>query len=282
MNRFDLALVRDAGISGRECPDPAAGHGRLTSRATRVLRLLRIGLHIAWGVVIAALVFPFAGRAGRRALVRRWSCQVLDILAVSLRVRGQPPQLATAPTLLVANHVSWLDIIALNAVLPVRFVAKSEVRQWPVIGWLCERAGTLFIRRARRRDTALINESLAQVMKDGEPVGVFPEATTGDGSGVLKFHPSLLQPAVLAGATLCPVALRYARADGSHCAEAAFLGDETLWGSLNQLATQPVMIAELAYLAPIESVGRHRHELASSAREAILRSLFPPARDSRS
>jgi 1-acyl-sn-glycerol-3-phosphate acyltransferase len=119
-------------------------------------------------------------------------------------------------------------------------------------------------------------------MRDGEPVGVFPEATTGDGSGVLKFHPSLLQPAVMAGATLFPVALRYARADGSPCTEAAFLGDETLWGSLNLLATQPVTIAELTFLAPIESAGRRRHELADAAREAILRSLFPPARDSRS
>jgi 1-acyl-sn-glycerol-3-phosphate acyltransferase len=259
-----------------------AASSRLTSRATRLLRLLRVGLHIAWGVAVAALVFPFAGRAGRRAQVQRWSCQLLDILAVRLRVRGQPPQLASVPALIVSNHVSWLDIIAINAVLPVRFVAKSEVRQWPVIGWLCERAGTLFIRRARRRDTALVNETLAQVMRDGEPVGVFPEATTGDGSGVLKFHPSLLQPAVLAGATLCPVALRYARADGSPSTEAAFLGDETLWDSLWRIATRPVTIAELAFLTPIESAGRRRHELADATREAILRSLFPPARDSRS
>jgi 1-acyl-sn-glycerol-3-phosphate acyltransferase len=121
-------LFRDAGFSGREWLPPVAASSRLTSRATRLLRLLRVGLHIAWGVAVAALVFPFAGRAGRRAQVQRWSCQLLDILAVRLRARGQPPQLASVPTLIVSNHVSWLDIVAINAVLPVRFVAKSEER----------------------------------------------------------------------------------------------------------------------------------------------------------
>jgi 1-acyl-sn-glycerol-3-phosphate acyltransferase len=248
----------------------------------RIARLLRVGLHIARGAAVAAFVFPFAGREGRRAHVQRWSRRMLDILGVSLRLAGAPPRPAGPPVMMVANHVSWLDILAINAVLSVRFVAKSEVRAWPVIGWLSERAGTLFIRRAQRVDAARIGGKLVQVMRDGEPVAVFPEATSSDGSAVLQFHSSLLQPAVLAGATVHPVALRYARPDGARCAEAAFIGGISLWESLNLMATQPATLAFLDFLPPLESAGRDRRELASSAREAILRSLFPPSRDNRS
>ena len=269
----------------REWPSATeAGAARdcLTSRAVRITRLLRVGLHIARGAAIAACVFPFTGREGHRAHVQRWSRQVLDILGVSLRLAGTPPQPAGAPIMLVANHVSWLDILVISAVLPVRFVAKSEVRAWPVIGWLSERAGTLFIRRARRSDAARIGGKLAQVMMDGEPAAVFPEATSSDGSTVLKFHSSLLQPAVLAGAAVHPVALRYARADGTRCAEAAFIGGISLWESLNLMATQPATLAHLDFLPPLEGADQDRRELASGAREAILRSLFPPSRDNHS
>jgi 1-acyl-sn-glycerol-3-phosphate acyltransferase len=255
--------------------------GRHTSRANRLLRLARMGLHLARGVAIAALAFPFTGEEGRRAHVQRWSRGMLDILAVSLRVTGKQPRFSEAPVMVVANHVSWLDILAIRAALPVRFVAKSEVRAWPVIGWLAERAGTFFIVRARPRDTARISKKLTQMLREGEPIAMFPEATTSDGSTVLKFHSSLLQPAVAAGATLRPVALRYARTDGTPCAEASYAGSRTFWESLSLIVTQPATFAELAFLAPIESSGRHRRELACAAREAILQSLFPPARGNR-
>lgn len=267
---------------GASATDAGAHGGSLTSRAVRVARLLRVGLHIARGAAIAACVFPFIGREGRCAHVQRWSRQVLDILGVALRLSGTPPQPTGAPTLIVANHISWLDILAINAVLPVRFVAKSEVRAWPAIGWLAEKAGTLFIRREERRDAVRVNDKLAQVMRNGEPAGVFPEGTSCDGSTVLGFHSSLLQPAVLAGATVHPVALRYARPDGTRCDEAAFTGGTSFLKSLYRMTTQPATLAFLDFPPPLESEGRDRRELAHAAREAILRSLFPSSRDSRS
>ena len=121
---------------------------RLTSRATRVLRLARVGLHLARGVATAGLLYPFMSTARRREEVERWSGGLLAILAVKLEVSGGLPRAAAQPLMIVANHVLWLDIIAIDAVLPVRFVAKSEVRAWPLIGWLCAQAGTLFIERA--------------------------------------------------------------------------------------------------------------------------------------
>jgi 1-acyl-sn-glycerol-3-phosphate acyltransferase len=284
VSRLDLALVRDDARPARELSFPAAAiaaGSALTTRATRLARLLSVGLHIARGVAIAAFVFPLTGREGRRAHVQRWARQLLDILAVSLKVSGTRPCSTGTPLMLVANHVSWLDVVAINAVLPVRYVAKSEVRAWPVIGWLSEKAGTLFIQRARRRDILRVNEELAQTLRGGYPVAVFPEATTTDGTTVLKFHAPLLQPAVLARATLRPVAMRYASADGTLCLEAAFVANISLWDSLELIVTQREIVAEIAFLPALDSAGRHRRELAPAAREAILRSLCPPSRDSR-
>lgn len=240
-----------------------------------MLRLARVGWHLAGLFAFTALIFPFVGRAKRRARVRSWSRGLLDILSVRLHVAGGHPQLSSVPLMLVANHVSWLDIIAINAVVPARYVAKSELRAWPIIGWISEKFGTLFIRRARRRDILRVNEQLAQAMWDGDPVAVFPEATTSDGTTVLKFHAPLLQPAVLTAATLRPVAIRYATADGTPCLEAAFVGSQSLWDSLNLMVTQGEMLAELVFFPAIENGGRHRRELAHAAREAILRSLIP-------
>lgn len=239
----------------------------------RAWRLARVGLHLAYALLIAACVFPFAGPRGRLARIQSWSRQLLAILAVQLRVTGNGPRAAGAPLMLVANHISWLDVYALNAVLPARFVAKSEVRGYPVVGWLSERVGTLFIRRARRHDVGRVIDQLTGILRSGEPVVVFPEGTTTDGSAVLKFHASLLQSAVEADAVMQPVAIRYLRLDGARCDEAAFIGTTTLLESLATLAAQPAIHAELTFLPPLASAGRERGELAGDARGLILRSL---------
>lgn len=251
-----------------------------TARITRFLRLVRIGLHLLQGVVIAGLFFPFMAPARRRREVKCWSAQLLRILCVRLHVHGNPPR-HVVPLMLIANHVSWLDIYAINAVLPVRFVARAEVRRWPVIGWLSRKAGTLFIERSRRRDTAKLNLMLAEVMQAGESVAVFPEATATDGSEVLKFHSSLLQPALTARAALCPVAIRFSRADGTLCTEVAYDGDKSLWDTLRLMLTQRAIHAHVHFLAPLAGDDRHRRELAQTAREAILQTLFPPSHGSR-
>lgn len=185
------------------------------------------------------------------------------------------PERSSAPLMLVANHVSWLDVYAINAVLPARFVAKSEIRDWPLMGWFSEKAGTVFVRRTHRRDTVHVSEELTRMMLAGDAVAIFPEATTSDGTTVLNFHSSLLQPAVLAGAVLHPIAIRYVRVDGTRCQEAAYFGVKTLWESLTQVAGLPEIRAELVFLDPFDSAGRHRRELARDAHAVILRSLFP-------
>ncbi|MCW5605599.1 MAG: 1-acyl-sn-glycerol-3-phosphate acyltransferase [Burkholderiales bacterium] len=245
-----------------------------------MLRLLRVGVHLAGGVVIAGIAFPLLSTARRKACIGRWSARLLDILAVRLHVQGVPPCRASL-AMLVANHVSWLDIFTINAAVPARFVAKSEVRNWPVIGWLCARAGTLFIERGRRRDTVRLNAVIAEAMREGDLMAVFPEATTTDGSMVLRFHGALLQSALTAQAAICPVAIRYSRSDGMPCIEAAYDGDRSIWDTLRLLAARRVIHAHLHFLPPLAAGSRHRREVADAARVAIDRVLFPPSRGNR-
>ncbi len=238
-----------------------------------------MALHLARGVATAALVFPFLDKAQRVNRIRRWSARLLRILAIHLEISGTPPIGATAPVMIVANHVSWLDIYAINTVRAARFIAKSEVRRWPVIGWLCGQAGTFFVERARKRHTAQINEQVAAALMQGDTVAVFPEGTTTAGDVVLPFHASLLQPALKCDALLYPVAIRYTRADGSLCSEADYAGDKSIAGSLRLMATQPVIRARLQFLPPLTCVGRPRHELAREAARLIAGALGLEFRD---
>jgi 1-acyl-sn-glycerol-3-phosphate acyltransferase len=248
----------------------AAMSGRGTSVMTRGLRLMRLTLHLLQGMLTIAVLFPSYSPARRGVAVKRWSQSLLDMLGVVLHVHGKIPHGRTQPAMLVANHVSWLDICAINAAMPVRFVAKSEVRGWPVIGWLSAKTGTLFIERARRRDTARINHEIAAAMQGGDVVAVFPEGMTTDGSQVLRFHSSLLQPAVLAAAHVHPVALRFERDDGSLCVEAAYDGDKSLWNTLRLIVAQPVIHAHVWFLDALPTAGAvHRRTLAGAAHRLI-------------
>jgi 1-acyl-sn-glycerol-3-phosphate acyltransferase len=248
-----------------------SGRGK-SSLVTRGLRLAGMLLHLSRGLLTAALLFPFYARARRQAAIRIWSATLLRILGVRLHAHDAPVR--ARPLMLVANHVSWLDIFVLNAVLPVRFVAKSEIRGWPAVGWLSLKTGTLFIERGRRRDTARVNLLMAEAMLDGDVVAVFPEGTTTDGSQVLRFHSALLQPALIAGAGVQPVALRFARSDGSLCVEAAYDGDKSLWFTLLQILRQPMIDAHLHFLPLLANDAPHRRALADAAQAAIANRLL--------
>ena len=125
----------------------------------RWLRIARLALHVARGLLTAAFFFPFQTQAWRNREIRRWARRLLATAEVRLHVHGEIDE--ARPLMLIANHVSWLDIFAIQSVLPVRFVAKTETRRWPFVGWLSAKAGTFFIDQARRRDTHRINGLVA-------------------------------------------------------------------------------------------------------------------------
>ncbi len=244
-------------------------------------RFLRLAVHLLSGVLTILFWFPFLDRAGRDRRVVRWAGRLLTTVGVSLAVRGTPPDKGVGGVLIVANHVSWLDIYLLLSVLPVRFVSKAEVRSWPVIGWLAEKStGTLFLERGRKADTLRMNRHMADDLRAGDCLALFPEGTTTDGRELLPFFPSLFQPVVEADAQVCPALIRYRRADGGYCEAAAYFGDLSLGASLRNILREPGIQAEVSFLPAIPVAGRHRRELAKQAEDLIRAALAADERGS--
>lgn len=231
-----------------------------------------MALHLVHGIAIASLRFPYWSQPQRHARVQIWSAHLLHILAIRLDVSGTPVQGAT-PAMLVANHVSWLDVYALNAICPAQFVAKTEIGSWPLLGLFARKSGTVFIDRTRRRDILRVNAQLATLMRKGTKIAVFPEGTTTEGNSILPFRPPLLQSAIACDARLQAVAIRYERTDGSPCREASFVGDTTFAAALWLVLTQPVIHARLHFLPAVTCSGKHRKVLAREAERSIARAL---------
>lgn len=214
-----------------------------------------------------------------------WARDLLAILAIRVRCEGRPPPHARTGAMIAANHVSWADIFAIASVRHTRFIAKSEIRDWPFAGWLAEKTGTIFIRRARRHDTARINALVHEALAGGECVGLFPEGTTTEGDRLLKFHSSLFEAAVANGARVYPVAVRYQHPDGSPLRAVAYVGDLSFAQSLGLVIRTRETIARLAFAEPIATDGLTRQEVAARAHQQVATLLglatpgTAPARD---
>ena len=229
------------------------------------------------GVMTVAFLFPFYSKARRWRAVQTWSHGVVRCAGVAVRLAGAVPDRGSR-VLGVANHVSWLDIPVLHSLWHVRFVAKSEVRRWPVVGWLSARTGTLFVERGKHRHAARINDSIHHAFVDGDAVAIFPEGTTTCGDELLRFHATLLQPAVDEKARIVPVAIRYTDADGNFQPAVAYVGDMSLLESLTKIVSLPHVVAHVQFLEPIESAGCTRRELAQLSHASIASALrLPPA-----
>jgi len=246
---------------------------RPTPLSARITRFARVIAHLAGGLATTVFVFPWIGPPRKRALIRRWSRQLLQMLGVELRVNGTREGAMHGHILVVANHISWLDIFVLNARQPARFIAKAERARLPVIGPLCRNVGTLFIERERRRDTHAVNRRTVEALTRGDLVAVFPEGTTSDGTTLLKFHSSLFQPIVDARGDVQPVAIRYLTPAGDYSDAPAFVGDLTMAGSLWRLTGERSLVAELNVLPSIAAADRNRRELSNAAAAAIQRAL---------
>jgi len=229
---------------------------------------MRTVVHGVGGIATTTFVFPFVAPPRRRALIQRWSRRLLALLNVECRVSGDLDPNG-GNLLLVANHVSWLDIFVLNALCPVRFVAKSELARWPLAGRLVRGAGTLFVERTRRRDTHRINRAVAEALAQGDVVAVFPEGTTSEGAGVLPFKSSLLQPIVDAAGEVQPLALRYRTPDGARSVAPSYVGDDPFIASFWRVCGMPALVVDVTALARLPAADRHRRALAREAEAAI-------------
>lgn len=239
----------------------------------RLLRLSRLLFHVMAGIWQTAVMFHFYSPARRDRVISAWSARLLKILGIRL-VAGKPPAFSHG-ALLVANHISWLDIFVIHAARRVHFVSKHEVRSWPVAGWLAHRAGTLFIQRAKKTDTARINGEMHTLLQDGAWVAVFPEGTSSDGRQLRRFMPSLFQPAVKEDLPVVPAGLRYQTPEGMHCQAAAYIDDMSLGKSLWQITGEPEIVARLDFGKPLKHDDRRALAEMSHREIAILLGFSP-------
>jgi 1-acyl-sn-glycerol-3-phosphate acyltransferase len=230
-------------------------------------RLWRMLFHLLHGMAVMALRFPSLDAAGRQRRIQWWSAGLVRRAGLQLHASGT---VRPGATLLVANHVSWLDIAAIHAVAPqVRFVSKAEVLAWPLLGWLIRGAGTLFIERERKRDALRVLHQVAEALKAGNTVAVFPEGTTGDGATLLPFHANLLQSAIATGTPVQCVALRYAGPAQRFSAAAQFLGETTLLQSVWRVLSAQALSVHVDLLPPQGARHADRRALAAHLREQI-------------
>jgi 1-acyl-sn-glycerol-3-phosphate acyltransferase len=241
----------------------------VAARALRgAWRLLRAVLHGLRGLVIVLLLFPWLSPARRHGHIQR------------LQTTGR---FKPGAKLIVANHVSWLDILAIHAVCPeARFVSKADVRDWPLIRHLVDAAGTLYIERERRRDAMRVVHQVADALRAGDTVAVFPEGTTGPGPELLPFHGNLLQAAIATETAVQPVALRFADAARPFSEAAQFLGETTLADSLWKLACGDGIMVSVTVLDAQATRHADRRSLAQAMQLQILETLVRAVRSSAS
>ena len=200
--------------------------------------------------------------------VEQWSRDMLQALGVTLHAQGAAPN--RGPVLIVCNHVTWLDILVLHASAHARFVSKSEVHHWPLIGPMAAAAGTLFIERASRRDAMRVVHQMVAALQAGDVLAVFPEGTTSDGLQLLPFHANLIQAALSAGAPVLPAALRYVDGHSGQTSQAvSFVGDESLVASLWRTACASGLQVRLAWGNSELDAGRDRRTWAKNLQQKV-------------
>ncbi|HXZ88325.1 MAG TPA: lysophospholipid acyltransferase family protein [Candidatus Binataceae bacterium] len=253
----------------------AFGHRAPSRKPIKTRRLLQIGFHLssAW---LRALMTPQRIDRERRLLaIRRWARGIVRSLDIEVVTAGAPAPRGL-PLLLVANHVSWLDICVLCSIEGALFVAKDDLAGWPIIGRITRAFGHFLHRRGSLRDAARVKDRVAAALRTNWPVAVFPEGTTGDGRALMPFYPAMIQAAVDARAMVQPVAIRYLDCDGALSSAAPFVGDQTFADSLGRILREPLITAELTFGPAFSAAGRSRRELASICHRFIARSLGLP------
>lgn len=236
-------------------------------------KLLQALLHLLRGYWIIRTHFSRISQLEREAHVKQWSAQLLAILGVQLRVTGTP----ISSGLLVANHLSWLDNLAIHAAHFCRFVAKSDIKAWPVIGYLTDQSGMLFVERTSRRDSHRVVQTVAKRLLAGDCVAVFPEGTTGNGVELLPFHANMIQSAIDADAPVQTVAIRFVdTATGAPSQAPLYVGDDTLLASVWRVLGSGSVTAVLHFGEPQLARGLDRRGFAADLRAQIGQVLVAP------
>lgn len=238
----------------------------------RLYRFQRLILHVLWGVALALFVIGAdPAKHGQRdwRLICGWMSVLRRILGLQVTVTGEP---AVGPALFVANHISWHDIIVLQSLVPTGFIAKYEIRGWPLIGWMAHRGATLFIRRGKRDSAQQLQEAMVGRLRARQSLLIFPEGTTTSGDTVKPFRTRLFEPAIDMALPLQPVAIHYS-CHGKLCRDLAFIDDETFLSHAWRMLGEKQIDVFVHFCEPIDTRAADRRELGQMARAGIERAL---------
>lgn len=209
-------------------------------------------------------------RVGKRSLsefmLNWWTRMVCRVFGIGIRVNGKAQP---GPVLIVANHISWIDILVLHSAAAMGFVSKAEIARWPFIGMLARMSGTVFHERGSQDSSSNVANAMISRLKEGGRVAVFPEGGIKPGDSVKHFHARMFKAAVEAECPVQPAMIRYVR-KGRRDAEISFRDDERFMGNFIRLLGHPATTCELRFLAPMDASKRPRKELAEDSRSAIV------------
>lgn len=246
-----------------------------TPKLLRFVRGTRVIGHLLGGLFLVAFIFPFCGLERQRRVRHTWSQRLLTLFGFILNIEGTLPQRAG---LIAANHVSWIDVFAVNALTPVAFVSKDDVVHWPIIGTLARHNETIFLQRGSRGHAHTIGRDMANRLESGNWLAVFPEGTTTDGTHLHPFHAALLQPAIDADVPVTPVALSYEDTAGNRSPLPAYTGDTSLWESFCAILSARRLVVRLTIGEPIQigagTGNQGRKQLAHRLHTVIEKMLY--------
>ena len=234
------------------------------------LPLLLLHIFVGTPLTVMCQYRPLSGiRFGGGALPGRaaasWGRNLCRIFGLRLRVHGTVPP---GPQLVVANHISWIDIPLLFSVAPLSFVSKAEIASWPVIGFIAKSGNTVFHQRGNHDSAHGVAAVMKERLEEGGNVAIFPEGGILAGPGVKRFHGRLFAAAIETGVPVQPLMLRYVR-NGQHEHDMTFLPGEHFVGNFFRLLRQPPCDAEVAVLDRIDPRGKQRRLLANEAGQAV-------------
>ncbi|MEN9395820.1 MAG: hypothetical protein RLZ81_350 [Pseudomonadota bacterium] len=238
------------------------------SRRQQFLVLLRLTCELTRGALILWLLFPRLRREDQCRHIQRWAQRMLLHLRIDVQCDGVPPE--SGASLVVSNHISWLDVLVIQSLMPALFVAKTEVQDWPLIGRLARASGTLFVDRLSLKSTRCMVQHSADALRQGHCVAGFPEGTSSDGAQVAVFHANLFDAAVKAGVHVQPLALRYVhRQSGRRHDAAAFTGNDNLVASMRRILAADALTSRVEFGPRISTAGQTRKSLAAQSHQYI-------------
>ena len=237
-------------------------------------RMARVGWHLVSGCTQIAIFFGRSSPEQKQRRIQNWSAQLLAACGMKIKVVGDINSLPKATgRFWVSNHVSWLDIFAINAVQPMRFVGKDDIQTWPVIGWLVARSDTIFISRSNRNAALAANDIISNALQQGANIAIFPEGTSTDGHQLKPFKHSLFQAPISAQVPVQTLCVRYPMENGELNPAPAYHGDISIWQTLVSLLQQPQSLVEVHILAGVETNDVSRQQLSALAQAQIAQCL---------